>query len=86
MSIGANASDWDRVLSRGSEAARAAFSRWVRSSPKNLQLYLMETVLRVELQGLDSGREFDLDALLARAPHPAHSDPSPIGRRRSPSR
>jgi hypothetical protein len=56
--------EWDRVMSSGGAAERAAFTRWLRASPLNLRAYLMETTLDIELNGLDFAREFDLNALI----------------------
>jgi hypothetical protein len=69
-----DAHDWTS-LPLDDPATRAAFVKWVRESPATLSAFLRETMLSVELSGLDDGREFDLDAILSaavqQAPHAA---------------
>jgi len=70
------AQSWDRAIKSGGAAERAAFAAWIKRSPQHLQAYvwhvkecLLETMLNVELTGLDSAREFDLEALITKALH-----------------
>jgi len=61
-----DAHDWT-LLPLDDPATRAAFMEWVRESPATLSAFLRETLLNVELSGLDDGREFDLDSIIATA-------------------
>jgi ferric-dicitrate binding protein FerR (iron transport regulator) len=59
-----DAQDW-RLLATDDPAARAAFAAWARESPANVAAFLIDTMLNVELNGLDSARQIDLDALIS---------------------
>ena len=71
-----DAQDRDQLVSLGGSAERAALASWVRESPSSLAWYLMVTMLSVELNSLDSERQFDLDALVSTVKQQATVDGS----------
>jgi transmembrane sensor len=59
---------WDRVLENGGPAERAAFAAWIKRSPQHLEAYLQHLAVETEMHRLDADGDFDLEALLAKAP------------------
>jgi hypothetical protein len=59
----------DDCRTGGSEGPsdRESFAAWIGQSPRNIGAFLRGTALDLELQGLDAGRTFDLEAVIARA-------------------
>jgi transmembrane sensor len=64
--ISEQAARWVAVLERDSQPERLAFVNWLRASPQHAREFLLCTALEKELSELDL-REFDVEALLARA-------------------
>lgn len=66
-SVTEEAQRWVEILKDASPADQAGFAVWIRRSPQHLQAYLQCLAIDAELQQLDGGREFDVEALLAKA-------------------
>jgi transmembrane sensor len=67
-SLAEEAQRWDRVLKNGGPAERAAFASWIKRSPQHLEAYLQHLAIETEVQRLDADGNFDVEALLAKAP------------------
>lgn len=54
----------ERRSAEGDPAASAALARWIRTSPRHVQIYLRHSMANVELTDLDSSGSLDLEQMI----------------------
>src|SRR5688572_12621077 len=65
LRIAEQAAEWAGTLDTAGPQEQAAFIAWLRQSARHVEEFLLASALYRELDGIDSERRQDIDALLA---------------------